>query len=143
VGCTLYFDSCVKCGSEGAYLLVELRQMGLGSILDRHVDRFGVERGLFWCKSRGVEKGCCRGRRAARCSLGGRSRMCGARSDCGMREEWAGYVTAFHEPAVALRQTRRRWILPWMHPAPQRARTLHGCNAVFTACTPFPGRLGE
>jgi hypothetical protein len=34
------------CGSESAYLLVELRQLGLGSILDRHVEGcLGVECG--------------------------------------------------------------------------------------------------
>ena len=34
------------CGSDSAYLLVELRQLGLGSILDRHVEGcLGVECG--------------------------------------------------------------------------------------------------
>jgi hypothetical protein len=32
-----YFDNYAMCGSGSAYLLVELRQLGLGSILDRHV----------------------------------------------------------------------------------------------------------
>jgi hypothetical protein len=41
-----YFGNCAMCGSESAYLLVELRQLGLGSILDRHVEVcLGVECG--------------------------------------------------------------------------------------------------
>lgn len=39
------------CTSEGAYLLIELRQLGLGSILDRHVE------GCWEVECDGVQKG--------------------------------------------------------------------------------------